>query len=190
MNKSPAANHSNIFVVCGPGGAGKGTIVQQMITDDPKLFLSRSWTTRSQRPGESDDAYHFVTAEQFTDRAESGGFLEWAEFLNHRYGTPTPNRASDRDLILEIEVQGAQQVRAKDPSVIVIMVLPPSRAEQERRMRERGDPDEIVTKRLTKSDSELAVGYEMADLIVVNNNVADAAREIGALVERIRIQRG
>ena len=175
-----------IFVVCGPGGAGKGTIVQQMLADDAGLVLSRSWTTRQQRVGEPDDAYTFVTHEQFDQRIADDGFLEWTQFLDNRYGTPHPSPQLPGDLILEIEVNGAAQVRAKSADAVVIMVLPPSRAEQERRMRQRGDPDEIIAQRLAKSDAELAAGYALADLVVVNNDVIAASNEICQLVERTR----
>ncbi len=178
-----------IYVVCGPGGAGKGTIVQQMLEDDPGLALSRSWTTRTQRKSEPDDAYTFVTREQFDEKIAQDGFLEWAQFLEHRYGTPHPSPDLDSDLILEIEVQGAALVREKAADAVVIMVLPPSRLEQERRMRERGDSDEIVAHRLAKSDAELAAGYVMADLVVVNNDVKVAADEICKLVQRTRTER-
>ncbi len=178
-----------IYVVCGPGGAGKGTIVQQMLEDNPGLVLSRSWTTRTQRKGEPDDAYTFVTHEQFDEKLAEDGFLEWAQFLEHRYGTPHPPSDLDNDLILEIEVQGAAQVRKKAPDAVVIMVLPPSRIEQERRMRERGDSDEIVAQRLAKSDAELAAGYVLADLVLVNNDVQIASDEICRFVERTRTER-
>ncbi len=175
-----------VYVVCGPGGAGKGTIVQQMLKQNEDLVLSRSWTTRNQREGEADDAYTFVSHEQFAQKIAEDGFLEWAQFLDDRYGTPHPDPQLSGDLILEIEVQGAEQVRAKNPDAVVIMVLPPSRLEQERRMRMRGDPDEIIKLRLAKADAELAAGYILADLVVVNNDVQTAADEIIRLVDRTR----
>ena len=129
-----------LYVVCGPGGAGKGTIVAELVAQDPTLLLSRSWTTRPRRVGEPAEAYTFVTAEAFDARISAGGFLEWADFFEYRYGTPMPPPDLDRDLVLEIDVQGAVSVRNRDPSALVIMVLPPSRAEQERRMRRRATP--------------------------------------------------
>ncbi len=178
-----------LYVVCGPGGAGKGTIVAELVARDPSLLLSRSWTTRARRVGEPAEAYTFVTADEFDARIASGGFLEWADFFEYRYGTPMPPRDLDRDLVLEIDVQGAVSVRNRDPSALVIMVLPPSRDEQERRMRRRGDPDAEVARRLAKADEELPVGYRMADLIVVNRDISSTVTEIAAFVDRTRTRR-
>ena len=184
---SPSATWGvTLYVVCGPGGAGKGTIVAELVARDPTLLLSRSWTTRPRRVGEPAEAYRFVTTEEFDARIAAGGFLEWADFFEHRYGTPMPPRDLDRDLVLEIDVQGAVSVRNRDPAALVIMVLPPSRAEQERRMRRRGDPDSEVFRRLAKADEELPVGYRMADLIVVNRDIASTVNEIAAFVDRTR----
>ena len=184
-----AAGVPSTYVVCGPGGAGKGTIVKELVAVDPGLLLSRSWTTRPRRVGEAADAYTFVSAEDFDARIAAGGFLEWADFFEYRYGTPMPPPSLEQDLVLEIDVQGAVSVRNRDPSALVIMVLPPSRAEQERRMRRRGDPEPDVARRLAKADEELAVGYRMADLIVVNRDVAGTVAEIAAFVDRVRARR-
>jgi len=178
-----------LYVVCGPGGAGKGTIVAELVAQDPTLLLSRSWTTRPRRVGEPAEAYTFVSAGQFDARISAGGFLEWADFFEYRYGTPMRPPDLDRDLVLEIDVQGAVSVRNRDPAALVIMVLPPSRAEQERRMRRRGDPDADVARRLAKADEELPVGYRMADLIVVNRDISSTVSEIASFVERTRSRR-
>jgi guanylate kinase len=175
-----------VFVVCGAGGAGKGTIVARLLAEEDDLWLSRSWTTRPQRVGESDDAYVFVTPERFAQRIEDDGFYEWAQFFEHRYGTPTPDTPPGADLVLEIDVQGAVSVRARDPDAVVVLVLPPSRAEQERRMRHRGDDEEHVAKRLAKSDAEEAIGHDLADLIVVNSDLDDAVDEIRRLIAERR----
>ena len=180
---------ASTYVVCGPGGAGKGTIVKELVARDPGLALSRSWTTRPRRVGEAAEAYTFVSAEEFDARIADGGFLEWADFFEYRYGTPMPPPDLAQDLVLEIDVQGAVSVRNRDPSVLVIMVLPPSRVEQERRMRRRGDPESDVARRLAKADEELAVGYRMADLIVVNRDLATTVADIAAFVERTRSRR-
>ena len=110
-----------VFVVCGPGGVGKGTLVARLVERDPTLWLSRSWTTRERRPGEAADAYHFATRDEFEERIRSGGFLEWAEFLDHLYGTPTPEPSAGTDVVLEIEVQGAAQVKEQIPDAVLVV---------------------------------------------------------------------
>ena len=175
-----------LYVVCGPGGAGKGTIVNDLVARVPDLRLSRSWTTRPRRPAESETAYHFVTTEEFDQRIANGGFLEWADFFEYRYGTPMPDPDTTGDLVLEIDVQGAVSVRDRDPSAHVIMVLPPSRAEQERRMRRRGDPESDVVRRLVKADEELPVGYRMSDFIVVNKDLSTTVADIAGYISGVR----
>ncbi len=178
-----------VFVVCGAGGAGKGTLVDRLVNEDDRLWLSRSWTTRPQRPGEPDDAYVFVSPEEFGARIAADGFYEWAQFFEHRYGTPTPDTPPGCDLVLDIDVQGAVSVRNRDTDAVVVLVLPPSRAEQERRMRKRGDDDEHVAKRLAKSDGEEEIGRELADLVVVNHDVDQAVAEIRDLIAATRSAR-
>jgi DNA-directed RNA polymerase omega subunit len=104
-----------IIVVCGPGGVGKGTVVARLVAEDPGLWLSRSWTTRAQRPGERDDAYTYVDRATFEQRVAGDGFLEYAEFLGNLYGTPWPDAGDDHDVVLEIDVQGAAQVLERAP---------------------------------------------------------------------------
>ncbi len=175
-----------IIVVSGPGGVGKGTIVEALVERDPRLWLSRSWTTRAQRVGEADSAYVFTTREKFQDRIADGGFLEWTEFLGHYYGTPNPESTEGRDVVLEIEVDGARQVKGLAPEAILIFVLPPSRAEQERRLRGRGDPDQNVGERLRKAEDEEPVGMSLADYVVVNDDLQLTIDEMLEIVESCR----
>ena len=170
------------FVICGAGGAGKGSIVARLVAADDTLWLSRSWTTREQRPGEPDDAYVFATREEFDEHIRNDGFLEWAQFFEHRYGTPVPSAPEGADVVLEIDVQGALQVREVDADAVVVLVLPPSREEQRRRMQHRGDTDEHVAKRLAKSDAEEDIGRQIADLVVVNNDLDETVAEVAALI--------
>jgi len=183
------ADNPLIIVVSGPGGVGKGTIVDALVSRDPGLWLSRSWTTRTRRPGEREDAYVFTSTEQFERHISEGGFLEWTEFLGNYYGTPSPTRLGDPnapDIVLEIELDGAQQVKAKFPDAILIFVLPPSREEQERRLRGRGDPGDKVHARLRKAELEEPIGRKEADYVVVND---DVERTVDELLEIIATER-
>ncbi len=175
-----------IIVVSGPGGVGKGTIVEELVQRDPQLWLSRSWTTRERRPSEADDAYVFTDTASFEQRVHDGGFLEWTEFLGHYYGSPTPDAAPGRDVVLEIEVDGAQQVKKLYPDAMLLFVLPPSRAEQERRLRGRGDPNDKVLARLKKAEVEEPIGRDLADHVVVNDDLQTTIDEMLSLINAAR----
>jgi guanylate kinase len=150
------------------------------------LWLSRSWTTRSRRQGERPDAYHFVDTATFEKKADEGGFLEWNRVFDHLYGTPVPEPTPGHDVLLEIDVQGARDVKRRRPDAIVILVLPPSRQVQEARLRGRGDPDEIIARRLARADEEEARGRELADHIVVNDHLERAVAEVVGILESYR----
>ena len=175
-----------IVVVSGPGGVGKGTIVDALVKRDRDLWLSRSWTTRPQRPSEADDAYVFASSQDFEQRISDGGFLEWTEFLGNYYGTPSPDVGDERDIVLEIEVDGAQQVKRVEPDAILIFVLPPSREEQERRLRGRGDLDHKVLARLKKAEEEEPIGRALADHVVVNDDLDATIDEMLAIIAAAR----
>jgi guanylate kinase len=175
-----------IIVVSGPGGVGKGTIVDALVGRDPRLWLSRSWTTRPQRPGEPDSAYVFTDRAAFERRIAEGGFLEWTEFLGNYYGTPLPEPTPGADVVLEIEVDGARQVKAVRPDALLIFVLPPTRDEQERRLRGRGDDPAKVVARLQKAEDEEPIGRDLADHVVVNDDLDDTIAEMLAIIERAR----
>ena len=175
-----------IIVVSGPGGVGKGTIVEALVRRDPRLWLSRSWTTRAQRVGERNDAYVFADRESFERRIADGGFLEWTEFLGNYYGTPNPEPTNGHDVVLEIEVDGAQQVTALKPDAVLIFVLPPSRAEQERRLRGRGDPDQKVAERLRKAEDEEPVGMSLAEFVVVNDDLEQTIDDMLEIISSCR----
>ena len=181
-----AAGTPKIFIVSGPGGVGKGTIVSALVARDPDLWLSRSWTTRHRRPGESESAYVFTDRAAFERRIEEGGFLEWTNFLGNYYGTPMPEPEPGRDVVLEIEVDGARQVKGLHPEAVLIFVLPPSRDEQQRRLRGRGDPEDKVEQRLKKALDEEPVGLAIADHVVVNDDLERSVAEMGSIIERHR----
>lgn len=168
---------------------GKGTIVDALVQRDPDLWLSRSWTTRERRQGEAEDAYVFVSSEAFEEHITDGGFLEWTEFLGNYYGTPRPDQVEGDaapDIVLEIELDGAQQVKRQYPEAVLIFVLPPSREEQERRLRGRGDPGDKVQARLRKAEIEEPVGREQADHLVVNDELDRTVDEMMAIIDRER----
>ena len=155
----------------------------------PDLWLSRSWTTRTQRPGEPGDAYTFVDRDTFFARRDAGGFLEWVELLpDYFMGTPLPDPPPGRDMILEIDIRGAQQVREKYPDAVVILVLPPSRDELERRMRQRGDREEVILARLELGEAEEARGREIADHVIVNDDLERAVEDLAGIVNAHRSQ--
>lgn len=167
----------------GPGGAGKGTVAARVVEEVPDLRLSRSWTTRPRRPGEGDDAYVFVDRTTFEARAEAGSFFEWAEFLGNLYGTPVPDPGAPGDLLLEIDIQGARQVRHQRPDATLILLAPPSPGVQRERLVARGDDERHIAERLAAGAREEREGREIADAVVVNREVAQATGEVAAIVE-------
>ena len=154
----------------------------------PGLWLSRSWTTRPRRPGESDDAYTFVDRARFLERAQRGGFLEWVELpANHQlYGTPWPDPPPGSDVVLEIDVRGAAQVLERHPDSVVILVVAPSEDEQARRMRLRGDHEAQIASRLALGREEEAMGRSIARHVVVNDRVERAVDELAGILAGYR----
>jgi guanylate kinase len=177
-----------ILIVSGAGGVGKGTVVQRLVELYPDLALSRSWTTRARRPGEPEDAYVFVDRATFERHREAGGFLEWTEFPGngHLYGTPMVEVSEPRDTVLEIELNGAQQVQRQRPDAIVVMIVAPTENEREDRLRARGDDESSVARRLTVGAQEQELGRRIADHIVVNDDVDRAAREVAGILRTSR----
>lgn len=178
-----------LLVLIGPGGVGKGTLAAHLVASDPHLWLSRSWTTRERRPSERGDEYNFVDRAAFERAIEDQGFLEWAEFHGNLYGTPVPTPPDGDDILLEIEVQGAQQVRERFPEAVVILVLAPSLEVLEGRLRARGDDDQHVSQRLSSTPDEVALGRDLASFVVVNDDLDRATKEILSILEELRMRR-
>ncbi|MGA7835135.1 MAG: guanylate kinase [Acidimicrobiales bacterium] len=178
-----------LIVLIGPGGVGKGTLARRLVEADPTLWLSRSWTTRARRPSEVGDEYIYVDRATFEKAIESGQFLEWAEFHGQLYGTPVPEVPEGTDVLLEIEVQGAEQILKIDPSAVVFLILPPSMELLEERLRERGDDSAHVGARLASAPDELERGRQLASYVVTNDDIERASAEIVSILEELRRQR-
>ena len=172
-----------VIVVSGPGGVGKGTIAQSLVDSMDNLWLSKSWTTRPIRVGESADSYVFVTREEFESSIKSGKFLEWAEFQGNLYGTPLPEAPDSMDILLEIDVQGATAVTEKGIPALLIFVDAPSVEDQARRLRGRGDPETEVEKRILKGERERKRAKELGAHIIINDDLELTIQEIRTLIE-------
>ena len=178
-----------LFIISGPSGAGKGTLVQQLLGRVPELSLSISATTRSPRPGEEEGVHYvFLDPEEFERTAAEGGFLEWAEVHGNRYGTlrSTVERALAKDVpvILEIDPQGALQVKEVMPEAVLVFVEAPSFDELRRRIEERGaeTPSQVDT-RLHTAEGEMRFAGTY-DYVVINDDVSRAADELASIVRR------
>jgi guanylate kinase len=183
-----------VFIVSGPSGSGKSTLVKKML-EVPGMMFSISCTTRPPRNTESAGKwYDFVSEEEFERRASQGEFLEYARvFGKHRYGTPRcwldEAKRKGLDLVLEIDVQGAEQVKRKLPASVAIFILPPAREELERRLRTRGqDSEEAIQRRLERAQQEIQ-RYTEYDFLVVNDEVERAGREVQAITVAARCLR-
>ncbi len=181
-----ADRESIVFVVSGPSGSGKSTLVQKLL-ELPGMMFSISATTRPARPAENPGKwYDFVSEDVFARMVRDGAFLEHAQvFGRHSYGTPRKwldeARKLNLDLVLEIDVQGAAQIRQKVPGAVSIFILPPSRQELERRIRERGqDSADEIARRLQQARQEME-SFSLYDFIVVNDDLERAGREVQAI---------
>ena len=184
----------NLFVISGPSGAGKGTLVTRLLEEVPDTWVSVSATTRRPRPGEEEGvSYYFLDREDFLALADEGGFLEWAEYAGNCYGTPLASvqreMAAGKQVILEIEVQGALQVKEKMPEAHLVFIEPPSLEELERRLRGRGtEADDVVRKRMDTALVELSHKMEY-DIRLVNDDLDEAVAQLVAYVNNTAEQK-
>ena len=185
-----------LVIISGPSGVGKGTICKEYFKQKEDAFLSVSATTRLPREGETDGKeYHFFTEEKFNQLVKEDYFLEWADFCGKRYGTPKQPVfdciSQGKDVVLEIEVQGAMQIRAKHPEGVYIFILPPSMEELRNRLEGRGtETKEVVERRLNTALSELKYANKY-NYYVVNDTVEEAVSKINKIieVEKLRSER-
>lgn len=182
-----------LFIVTAPSGAGKTTLVHGLLERDPQVLLSISYTTRGPRPGEENGReYHFVDVATFRALRDRGEFLEWAEVHGNYYGTSKvwlkEQIAAGRDILLEIDWQGAQQVRKVFPEAVGVFILPPSLEELEARLRGRGtDGDEVIVRRLLAARGEMRHVGEF-DYVIINNELDVALDDLVAVVRAARLR--
>ena len=196
MSNEPSTIRGLLFIVSAPSGAGKTTLVERLVIETPRLTMSRSYTSRVARHGETDGVdYNFVTRDRFEAMAAAGEFLEWAELFGNLYGTSASDTErilrAGNDVVLVIDVQGARQMRRRGVEVSSVFVMPPSFAVLVQRLRGRSqDSEEAIQRRLEVARSEVAAFSEY-DFIVINDDVSAAASRLCAIVvaERARRER-
>jgi guanylate kinase len=185
---------SIVFIISAPSGSGKSTLVHRLLNDVPGLTFSVSYTTRSPRGSEKDgESYHFISREEFKDRIARGEFLEHADVFGHYYGTHRSalERAKTErlDLVLDIDVQGAGQLKNRIPDAVSIFILAPSREVLEKRLRARSeDSDNVIARRLNDAAREIG-NYDQYDYVLVNNDLQSSAESLAAIVRAERMRR-
>lgn len=185
---------TTVFIISAPSGSGKSTLVSRLLASDPGLRFSVSYTTRkprvSERPGES---YVYITIEDFQKRIEGGEFLEHAEVFGNYYGTHCEvldhAEAEGKDLILDIDVKGARQLKERIPEAVTIFILPPSRDILEARLRARSEDSEAVIQRRLKDAAEELRNYKQYDYVLVNHQVEESAATLASIIRAERIRR-
>ncbi|MDR1935547.1 MAG: guanylate kinase [Candidatus Accumulibacter sp.] len=183
----------NLFIVSAPSGAGKTTLVRLLLEGDPRIGVSISHTTRAPRPGEEDGReYHFIDVPAFREKIGRNEFLEWAEVHGNYYGTSKrwieAEMASDRDVLLEIDWQGARQVRKAFPRAAGIFVMPPSMAVLEARLSGRGtDSAEVIARRIAAARDEMRHAEEF-DYVIINDGLQQAVADLQTIVGAARLR--
>ncbi|HZQ53596.1 MAG TPA: guanylate kinase [Bryobacteraceae bacterium] len=185
---------TTVFIISAPSGSGKSTLVSRLLARDPRLRFSVSYTTRprrgNERPGES---YIYISRQDFLDRIQNNEFLEYAEVFGNYYGTNREvleqAQSEGKDLILDIDVQGARQLKESIPEAVTIFVLPPSRDILEQRLRSRSeDSEEVIQRRLRDAALEIR-NYKQYDYVLVNHQVEESVGTLTAIIKAERIRR-
>ena len=184
---------TTVFIISAPSGSGKSTLVSRLLTNVPGLMFSVSYTTRKPRGAEvNGQSYRFISREEFEGRIERGEFLEWAEVFGNFYGTHRcileEARMQGQDLVLDIDVQGARQLKEQIPEAVTIFILAPSRRILEQRLRARSeDRDEVIARRLREAAEEIRQ-YDQYDYVLINRDLAESDATLKAIVcaERVR----
>ena len=181
-------NLKKLIIITGPSGVGKGTVVKELLDRNKDIWLSISATTRNPRIGEKDGVnYYFISDERFKDMIDKKEFLEWAQFAGNYYGTPfsTVNEKIEKGFIvlLEIEVEGAKQIKEKFPEALSIFLLPPSKAALEKRIRNRGtEKEEAIDRRLSRADYEIASSDEF-DFVLTNHDIDETVKGVFKIIK-------
>ena len=181
-------NFKKLIIITGPSGVGKGTVVKELLDRNKDIWLSISATTRNPRIGEKDgENYYFISDEKFKDMIDKKDFLEWAQFAGNYYGTPLSkvNEKIEKGFIvlLEIEVEGAKQIKEKFPEALSIFLLPPSKAELEKRIRNRGtEKEEAINRRLSRANYEIASSGKF-DFVLTNHDVDETVKEVFKIIK-------
>src|ERR1017187_2758903 len=185
---------TTVFIISAPSGSGKTTLVSRLLASVPSLMFSVSYTTRKPRGAEVDGhSYRFVSREDFEAMLARNEFLEWAEVFGNYYGTHRgileQAQAQGKDLVLDIDVQGARQLKSRISDAVTVFILPPSRQILEERLRARGeDPDEVIARRLREAAGEIRK-YNDYDYVLINRDLAESDAVLSAIVRAERVRR-
>jgi guanylate kinase len=185
---------TTVYIISAPSGSGKSTLVGLLMNEVPHLLFSVSYTTRARRGHEREGGdYHFISREEFEARIAEGEFLEHACVFGNYYGTHRSilddARACGKDLVLDIDVQGARQLKSKIPEAVTIFILPPSREILEKRLRARGEDSDAVIERRLRDAAEEIRNYKAYDYVLINNELKASAQSLASIVRAERVRR-